>query len=156
MGTDIYLEWDNMTEKEKEAACPGWAIDAGNAGYLRASIHMDAENTVLCIVFPDRYWKAGEPIEYDFVENTKRLPDIIAGYLRGEKMKEGNGIVEKQKMMRDTVLQLLEAKGVEKIQFGENTGSEAKKIWAHSLVDFFRLGAEKQKEGKHPTVYISW
>lgn len=39
MGIDIYLEWDGMTEDEKEAQATGFSVTSGNVGYLREAYH---------------------------------------------------------------------------------------------------------------------
>jgi len=158
MGTDVYLDWDGKTEEERNEQTTPFSIDAGKVGYLRASIHMEAENTVLCILFPSEYWKC-KKIEYDFVENSKRLQEIVVWYILGKNEQVCTinfDIVEKQKVMKDAVKRLIKEKGATNVTFAENEDIGTKKIWAHSLVDFFQLGVKKQREGKHPTVCISW
>ena len=39
MGIDVYLEWDDMTEEEKQAQCTGFSTVAGDVGYLREAYH---------------------------------------------------------------------------------------------------------------------
>lgn len=55
MGTDIYLVWKNQTKKDKEGQGTGFSIDAGEVGYLRASIGMTTENYFLRLLFPDNW-----------------------------------------------------------------------------------------------------
>ena len=57
MGTDIYLNWDKQTKKEKDEQITGWSINKGDVGYLRASIGMTQENQLLRMIFPDQYWQ---------------------------------------------------------------------------------------------------
>jgi len=88
VGTDVYLEWDGMTPKEKKARFTGFSINAGNAGYLRASIGMVNENTVLRILMPD-HWECsqkeadngGKP--YNFEANHALLERVARQYLIG-------------------------------------------------------------------------
>lgn len=39
MGIDVYLEWDGMTEDDKQKQYTGMSIEAGNVGYLREAYH---------------------------------------------------------------------------------------------------------------------
>ena len=39
MGIDVYLEWENMDEEEKQAQATGFSITSGNVGYLREAYH---------------------------------------------------------------------------------------------------------------------
>jgi len=39
MGIDIYLHWRGQTEEEEKAQATGFAIDAGDVGYLREAYH---------------------------------------------------------------------------------------------------------------------
>lgn len=39
MGIDIYLHWEDMTEKDEEARYTGFSIVSGNIGYLREAYH---------------------------------------------------------------------------------------------------------------------
>ena len=81
MGTDIYLEWDGMTDEEKEAQITGFSIRAGDKGYLRASIGMVLENSILREIFPREYWESSEPLEYNFQKRSKELPYLLKIYI---------------------------------------------------------------------------
>ena len=144
MGTDVYLEWDGMTEEEKKAQYTGFSIDAGRVGYLRASIGMVRENQVLHELFPEEYWKSEKPLEYDSV-------------LFGIPLKEMTDMQIKQMQLGEIVMELFKGLGVtvKAHEEGEDAILWAVK-WLNSVFDFFRLGMEKQKEGKKPKVYISW
>lgn len=39
MGIDVYLKWPSMTKAEEKKQITGWAIDAGDRGYLREAYH---------------------------------------------------------------------------------------------------------------------
>jgi len=65
-GTDVYLEWKGKNKEDQEKQCTGWSINAGEVGYLRASIGMTTENAFLRGLFPDEYWEAKEPLRYNF------------------------------------------------------------------------------------------
>jgi hypothetical protein len=54
MGTDVYLDWKGKSKEDKEKQCTGFSIDAGEVGYLRASIGMTTENAFLRGLFPNK------------------------------------------------------------------------------------------------------
>ncbi len=64
MGTDVYLEWNKQAAEEKETQVTGFAIGAGDYGYLSASIGMVRENLVLRELFPEEFWEGCESLEY--------------------------------------------------------------------------------------------
>src|SRR6266702_3732268 len=39
MGIDVYLNWDGMTEEDKEKQFTGFSVHAGKIGYLREAYH---------------------------------------------------------------------------------------------------------------------
>ena len=39
MGIDIYMNWDGMTEEDKQAQYTGYSIEHGHVGYLREAYH---------------------------------------------------------------------------------------------------------------------
>jgi hypothetical protein len=166
MGTDVYLSWDGMTQKQKQKRITGLDIGSGKVGYLRASIGMYPENTVLRHVFPD-HWN-GEERAFDFMseENTRLVVEMTWRYtmstLTGEEQfLPTNTHVQAHAEMCSKLLEPLIgglAKDGGKVVM---TGREPADIystlaWALSLMDFYRLGYEKQKAGKNPKVYISW
>lgn len=100
IGSNVYLEWSNKTEDEKKKQLTGFSIDAGDVGYLRASIGMMEENGVLREIFPEefwdhklcipkglskqeeeRFWESFQGPEFDFKANAQKVIPIIAKYL---------------------------------------------------------------------------
>lgn len=167
MGSDIYLSWKGMRKKEKDSQITGFSIEDGHTGYLRASIGMVLENRVLRLIFPDKYWNnpSGRPLIYDFnaEENqikfkkgvwvylmsilTGRSEEIIKRIVPNDAEIMGKGI---EKMLNETFEfdKIIKTDGCLDI-FGAIT-------WVKSVLDFYVLGMEKQKDGLKPKVYISW
>lgn len=82
MGTDVYLDWKGRTREDKEKQFTGFCIDAGNIGYLSASVGMTTENTFLRRLFPNEYWEAGKAVRYNFTEEGyKKLQMAGLAYL---------------------------------------------------------------------------
>jgi hypothetical protein len=153
-----------MTEEEKKAQYTGYSIDAGNVGYLRASIGMMLENRILRFIFPEKYWE-GEELPYDFLslENQSRFLLVVKKYLEAIKSGRGKEIAdslpkletEKQgDMIEDFFTKFLQADRISKAEGClENKGAL---MWVKSLFEFYLLGIKKQKLGLNPKIYISW
>ena len=90
MGTDVYLEWSGMSEKDKKKQLTGFCINAGNVGYLRASIGMRSENSVLRKVFSEEFWK-GKSLRFEFNEEGYRSLEKL-GFIYLLSTITGNGI----------------------------------------------------------------
>ena len=75
MGADIYLDWNEKTAEDKEKQNTGFRIDAGDVGYLRASMGMVRENSFLRALFPEKYWNnnMGKAIRCKFTEDKYRI-----------------------------------------------------------------------------------
>jgi hypothetical protein len=160
MGSDLYLSWKGMTEKEKKKQYTGWSIDAGKFGYLRASIGMTTENAVLRMVFPDEYWEnpSGKPKRFHFTEDGYNKLHIISFlYIRqnltGTPIK--NSEHEKHTEVFKELFKKL-AESFDKVIEGNIDCFRSAIMWINSLFSFYELGMEKEKEGKEPKVYISW
>lgn len=173
MGVDVYLKWKGMTEEEKKRQYTGFSIDAGRFGYLRASIWMQTEFDVLSLVFPDECWKGWEYKRYKFDElGFAELEKILLAYLisktSGRPLKS---LLEEAKVVvretedakqRKATMDRMIAKANEIKNAGEcvKTGGETSLleaiVWSKSLLDFYKLGLEKEKEGKEPEVLVSW
>jgi hypothetical protein len=165
MGTDVYLQWDGKTSEEGKAQCTGWAIDAGDIGYLRACISMVRENGVLRMLFPEKYWSRRSKEEYDFKGNFEQLNAIGLRYLVsvvkgvpfeiGEDQQEG---MKKQQETAAAILQSIKSMVPEggKISVGEITDFRDAVAWLESMFCFFEIGIEKQEQGLKPYPYISW
>jgi len=158
MGTDIYLVWDGMTKKDKEKQFTGFDISTGNVGYLRASIGMVRENSLLHMVFGKEYWESDEPLRYKFTE--KGLKELaVLGKLYLISVLENKPFEEKNSKdyskIGESVALALAGKEMEVHMCG-NLDFFWAVIWLSSLFQFYQLGLKKEKEGKNPKVYISW
>ncbi len=145
MGTDVYLYWDGMSEELKKIqVCP--SIDAGRVGKLRASIMMEKENQILRKIFPN-HWDLGEqePKRYKFSqENYKKLQDSLP-----------DSIQQIRLYYTYTIVFQIDISSHEKLYKHGKPEIERAVIFYNSLIDFFELGMEKEREGKKPKVYIS-
>jgi hypothetical protein len=153
MGSDVYLEWQGMTEEEKKKCYTGYSINAGEVGYLRASIGMLRENQVLRLVFPEKFWNGGNHL-YDFKGNISMIEPLVKSYLS-----DGNiddcGRSAKQRQFAMSVADIFKKLSIE-VQMGASEDKDFKKMWAKSLLGFFLLGMRLQEENKKPKVNISW
>jgi hypothetical protein len=158
VGSDVYLNWKGKTDEDKKAQITGFSIDAGNKGYLRASIGMTTENHILRAVFPEKYWE-GKELEYDFSEKKYELLQKIGwrylvcsvmGVELGEEDKSGKLVFETLKAGLNKDINFDEVVMPKSGEFRYAV------MWLNSLFDFYQLGMKKQKEGKKPSVRISW
>jgi hypothetical protein len=169
MGTDIYLEWNEKTEaedKQQSEAC--LTIAGGDAGYLRASIHMLNENAVLRLLFSAKYWNSRSKDEYDFKGNYPMLEQLAVKYILSsisgnemtvtEELDTNRASLKKSGQAISQALKALEqvANGSLQICNGETEGLADAVEWLNSLFQFFSLGMWKQEEGLKPYPYISW
>lgn len=169
MGTDVYLEWNGKTEaEEKRQAEACLTIAGGDVGYLRASIHMQNENTVLRLLFPPKYWHERSRDEYDFKANYEMLEHIGLKYILCSVTGKDLQMPEEQKPNMPSSRQTGEAifralQSIEQASNGslgiytdETHGLASAVEWLNSLFQFFALGIAKQEEGLNPYPYISW
>ena len=155
MGTDVYLRWNRQAKEEMEKQHEGiFSIDQGNIGYLRASIHMVDENTVLRMIFPDEYWQGGDEMEYDFNRNYKYLKPLLNSYMKGEEIDIGDRL-DGLKKLSGGIIRAFENQGLQ-VRKPEPRSIQGRVIWAKSLIQFFRLGIKLQKEGMNPRICILW
>jgi hypothetical protein len=163
VGTDVYLGWDKMTPKEKKARYTGFSINAGDAGYLRASIGMVNENTVLKILMPD-HWECTEEEadnggkRYNFEENYALLGKVAKQYLIATLMGKQIEHPDHAKMheVGNTLMKMLKGMGIGEVQGNRPADLSGAVMWLNSVFQFFFLGMEKQKEGLNPRIFISW
>jgi len=162
VGTDIYLSWDKQTKKEKKEQITGWSIDAGDKGYLRASIGMVKENKVLRLLFPNKIWESKKDGElYDFKENWTKCIKLCQMYIVSEIFNIPIPIIDKgmksQIKMGEDIVKALNGLGFDNTQIVTTQRSFQSAVWwVNSLLNFFTLGYEKQEEKKNPKVKISW
>jgi hypothetical protein len=82
MGIDIYLEWDGMTEKEKDKQYTGF-VPKGKVGYLREAYHGGPYPSKFLIT---ENWER-QPEEGFSIPNKvlrKRLPKVIKAIITRE------------------------------------------------------------------------
>jgi hypothetical protein len=175
MGTDVYLYWNEQTQAEKEKQYAGFSINAGDKGYLRASIGMHEENAVLRNVFPAKFWNPDpkgdwtedqwenfKGFEYNFEKNIELLKESLKAYLLNKALpkpkQKKDKVLEAQSEMHNTITEIFKRMGAT-IASEETSKDEEKKykaMWAKSVMEFFKLGLELQESGLRPRVYISW
>jgi len=153
MGTDVYLEWKGMTEEDKEKRYTGYSIEAGNVGYLRASIGMIEENRVLRAIFPEKLWKASGALLYDFKGNEQLIVKIIKNYLAGNTV-DVQGREDERVNFGKVVAEMIKKMAGDDAQIFASDSAD--KVWAKSVLEFCVLGIKLQKENKKPKVNISW
>ena len=164
MGTDVYLEWQGKKDEPEQTASSSVEVEND---YLRASIHMVAENGVLRMLFAEKYWLKRSKDEYDFKGNYEMLKGIGLKYLvsvaAGKPMKlpeEVSEVLKRQEKSAAAIMGALKRIVGDKEGVSVSCGSiedfgEAVK-WLNSLFSFFELGIEKQEKGFKPYPYISW
>ena len=115
---------------------------------------MVLENEVLRTLFPEEYWELKEPLEYDFKKNWENLPFVLKKYFEAVLTGE---LTEEQKEQMEFGIAVAEAfKGEGEVSMSRSGDILRAVVWANSLIRFFRLGIQKQEEGKRPRVRISW
>jgi len=161
MGTDVYLEWNGKTKEDTEKQRTGFSIDAGGAGYLRASIGMVRENTFLRALFPQKYWnnKTGKPMRYGFTEDKYKIL-IKAGVVYVISVLTGQEVeasaARKQAAVGERIFEILKDRGIGEVMKSENLDFRHAMMWINSVWSFFELGMEKENSGLEPGIYISW
>jgi hypothetical protein len=155
MGIDVYIYWNGQTKKEKEAQYTGFDIRAGQVGYLRASYGMGVECEILRKIFPANCWKC-KAIKFDFVENYKRIPDLLSAYLNDEKIIISDETEKRREVFKEIGKFLVTLPADKIIIPNNNDELKFKMTWAQSIVEFFKLGIKLQIENKEPKVYISY
>ncbi len=160
MGTDVYMKWKTQNKKDKKKQVTGFSITAGDKGYLRASISMYRENSLLRDIFPEEYWKSDGYTAYDFEKNFSRCMHLLKGYMlceiMGVSFDDKRETHKEQQDMGNKVTELFKKLGAEVLNESNGLGFDSVLAWANSLMNFFELGMKKQKEGLKPEIYISW
>lgn len=154
------MKWNKQTEEEHKAQITGFSITSGNKGYLRASIGMVKENHLLRLIFPNEFWNCQDDkgIPYDFIANFNKMLNLGFQYLLSVVLNIDIEISEEQKeqtVMGDMMIKMLNSSGW-KILSHTKSDFPFAVSWLNSLIEFFELGIEKQKEKLNPKVCISW
>ncbi len=161
MGTDVYLEWEGKPEKEAPV-CTGYVIDDG---YLRACVSMVRENSVLRMLFPEKYWCGRSREAFDFKGSFEQLSAIGWRYLvsvvKGvpfEIARDQQAVLEEQREMCAAILQSITSQMPEGARIGASELTEFRDAvaWLEAVFSFFELGIGKQEQGLKPYPYISW
>lgn len=182
MGSDVYLKWKGMNKKNSKDQITGWSIEAGNKGYLRASIGMHNENALMRNLFGNKIWEPEkkdlvtayydkkykcneEYVPFDFKKHYQEAVAYSVEYI----LAVANGVdimhqdAKGQREMGTTIVKMLTGAGFtqDQIRTGGIHGPDSNEIgwaitWANSLLDFMRMGVALQEEGKNPGIYISW
>ena len=163
MGTDIYMEWKDKTEENSQKQLTGFSIDAGDKGYLRASIHMQRENALLRMLFNvNKYWDNHEKTPYDFKGNYEILKElgfkyIVSVYLGFDFETTETEHLEKQRNQSKLILAALKKMEIQgKVMTFKLEDFRFAVMWLESLFQFFELGIKLQDKELDPYPYISW
>lgn len=161
MGTDVYLDWNGKSKEDQEKQQTGFSIDAGEVGYLRASIGMVRENTFLRALFPEKYWdnKTGKPIRYEFTkEKYKILVKAGIAYIVSvlARKEVETSVTRKQAEIGNKIVSAIKSLGIGEVAKSDSFDFRYAIMWINSVWSFYELGMEKERENLEPKVYISW
>ena len=163
MGSNIFLEWDNQTEEEKQRQIDSiFDISSGHLGYLRASLGMMSESSFLRALFSKEYWVAGSKgLRFEFTEEKyNKLMKAGILYLMsaytGKELKCSES--EREKETHDTIFNAIKKAGYSEDQIGHSGSLNFRPaiIWLESIFAFFELGMELEKKGLNPRVVVEW
>lgn len=135
MGTDLFLIWEGQSLSEVYQRTEHYyfhSLKAGHLGYLRTTVHMKLEISVLKIIFPDNpYWNRRDPgcgIKFSFIDNNckKKIEKAISFYKEG--LSNNMSILNK----------------------------EDQNDWLNSLESFAKLGEKLNQENKETFIDIDW
>lgn len=164
MGYDVYLSWDGMTTDEMQAQDVLWDLRAGHVGYLRAATWMQRETQFLSRVLPGVPWWEGPPRTgnarpFDFEKNFRGMEEAARKYLKDAGARHDIDYImtlplrtldSENSELHDSATE----HSVQQYATDHLTGDDAED-WIRSVVDFFRLGLRRQKEGKNPRVEVT-
>jgi len=161
MGTDVYMEWKGKSKEDEKKQYTGYDINAGDVGYLRASIGMSRENSVLRVLFNKKFWESSKALRFEFTEKGFERLQILGLYylmsaIRGEKI--NNPQLEEQQAQGERVIQMLKKLKWKDSQIvtSESCVFRSAVMWLNSLFSFYELGLRLEEGKKEPKVYISW
>ncbi len=168
MGIDIYLEWEDMDEEEKQAQATGFSVTSGNVGYLREAYHGgpyatrilvreafeadDQRAQIPAAVLRERLTRVTEP-SYMGGEGHQ-LASALINMFRNE-----GKTVEGPLVQSDTTRPMTVEEAVAERQrrlYPEDADEMTKKV-IQSFRDFVALAEEKERQrGKPCTIYASY
>lgn len=76
MGIDIYMRWDGITKKEKEAQYTGFSVTSGGVGYLREAYH--GEPYATRVLVPEAFEAHGGWVKIKAATLRARLKETMA------------------------------------------------------------------------------
>ena len=165
MGTDIYLKWDNKIENESKDISTLFSINAGETGYLRASIGMIRENEFLRYVFDNKHWQ-GEELPFNFnKEQYDKIIKVGLSYVISTTANTDFTLSESTQQQVEHGNETLKHLGINKLKLTTGTddlttlGTDNFRnsiTWLNSLLNFYELGMSLQNDNKNPRIYISW
>lgn len=138
MGIDVYMKWDGFKEEDKEKQLKGFDATIGDAGYLREAYHGEPYATMLL---------CGEGFEderFKHAYNPKaKEDDDDYGYVKiaGDVLIERMPVVIQAAIERNIKLY--------------NSTFDQSLPYIKSFLDFVALYVKKEREGKHPRIYVS-
>lgn len=169
MGIDIYLEWEDMEEQEKEAQATGFSITSGNVGYLREAYHGGPYATRILVreAFDSEDCRAQIPASIMRERLTHVTEPSFAGS-EGHKLAgqfidmmrtAGKAFQTEPVFKSDTTRPMTVEEAISERQhrlYPEDAAEMTAKVLA-SFRDFVALAEEKEKQtGKPCTVYASY
>jgi len=161
MGTDVYMEWKGKSKEEKDKQSTGFDIGSGDVGYMRASIGMSRENSILRVLFNKKFWESSKALRFEFTEKGFEGLQIFGLYyllsaIRGEEI--NNPQLEEQQAQGEKVIQMLKKLKWKDSQIvtSESCCFRSAVMWLNSLFSFYELGLRLEEAKKEPKVYISW
>ena len=148
MGIDIYMNWDDMTNDEKQAQYTGFSTTAGDVGYLREAYHGGPYATKTLVPEAFEWVQEIGSLMFCAERAGSELPDDLTDLLsRGCPMQAEN----LQDRLGETVLRARER--IDKV-YPEMSPDDADLV-VSSYISFVDLALAKQAEGKCIYVYAS-
>ena len=149
MGIDIYMNWDDMTDDEKQAQYTGFDGTAGNVGYLREAYHGEPYATDTLV--PEAFaWteKISNLMECAEMAGSELPDDLLDLLSRGVPM-QAETLVDR---LGETVLRARER--IDKVY--PDMDPDTADLVVSSFISFVDLALAKQAEGKCIYVYASY
>lgn len=139
MGIDILLSWDDMTEAERAAQLTGFAIDAGDVGYLREAYHGGPYATHVLVpeAFHCAQMGSAAARAAGFDVDEAAAVHIPAATLRG-RLEAVCGVVIKRGAR----------------VYGDALTRDSPEVRA--FIDFVELAERLEREDRHPRVFASF
>lgn len=152
MGVDVYLSWDGMTQDDESSRNEWLSLNNGNAGYLRAPWWMKREVLLLFTVFEGCHIdESPEPVPYDFEAKLPELERAAEEYRRS--VEKDERLAGGKAKVREMIEKAPKVAGFVDYPF-EGLVLEESQDWLNTVFEFFKLGRQRQEEGKNPKVHV--